>query len=498
MVNEELGTVIATPDGPSVSSFSFVVKSSVQRGEFISVKTQQGILLASIENVIKTNKYFESAGAVQEYSKGSDLHSNFPVGEWEYTVAQVKALGVYVNNNMQRVSFPPSPGSPVNHVEDSMLNNFLGLDQERGLHLGIVQQHKLDAKFSLHKMVKKHLAILAISGAGKSYTTSVLIEELLSRPLEQGRIAIIIMDNHGEYTSFAESQFSRQVEVINAKDIRINISDMSGRAVSALFPDVSTAQRRELGDVIDDLKAKGVRYDLPTLIEAVRNKEGMSAATKNVLAGLLKDIQRMNLFSSADFPGVIGVLQPGKAFIINFRNITSQQRKQLIVEHFSRQLFNLRKAGKVPPFLEIIEEAHNFCPGGAKREAAISRSIIQTLAREGRKFSANICLISQRPVRLDTTALSQCNTQIIMRITNPNDLDHIRQSAEAISGNTLNMISGLSVGEALIIGEAVKYPALIKIRKRKSKEVKDLSLEEEARLYEEKGSKSLAAADDFI
>ena len=63
----------------TLPGFSFVVKSAVKRGEFVAVKTQDGILLANISNIYKTNKYFESAGSVQEYSKDSDLNTAFPV-----------------------------------------------------------------------------------------------------------------------------------------------------------------------------------------------------------------------------------------------------------------------------------------------------------------------------------------------------------------------------------------------------------------------------------
>ena len=117
------------------------------------------------------------------------------------------------------------------------------------------------------------------------------------------------------------------------------------------------------------------------------------------------------------------------------------------------------------------------------------------MAREGRKFHASICLISQRPVKLSTTALSQCNTQIIMRITNPSDLSHIRESAEAISSEELEAISGLGVGEALVIGEAAKYPFFFKFRKRESIETHSKNIEDYADFYESKSS--LASSDDF-
>lgn len=170
----------------------------------------------------------------------------------------------------------------------------------------------------------------------------------------------------------------------------------------------------------------------------------------------------------------------------------------MIVNYISRRLFDLRKQGLCPPYLEIIEEAHNFCPEGTRAEHALSRNIIETLAREGRKFYANICLISQRPIQLSTTALSQCNTQIILKVTNPYDLDHIKKSSEAITGSTLDIVSSLKVGEALVIGEAANYPIFIKIRERKSLESHGTNLEDYSILYEKKLGKGLAKGEEFI
>jgi uncharacterized protein len=500
--SSRIGTVITTPDGPSVGGFSFVINSKVARGQFVAIKTQEGLLLASISNIFKTNKYFENAGMVQEFSKSSSMFSAFPVKEWEYTLASCKSLGVFTKEGIERVSFPPAPGHAVMEVESEILNKFLGLDQEKGIELGKVQQHNLRARFNLTKMVQKHLAILAISGAGKSYTTAVLIEELLSRTADIGRIALFMIDNHGEYINLEkEPLLEGQVKVYNAEEIKINVAHMNARSFAALLPQMSSVQIRVLGRIIDEVRRKfkdGESYGIENITSAIDEDEKMTAATKVALKGWLKELVSMDIFGKADNPNPETLLEQGKLIIFNFNTMLQIQKKQLIVDYFSRRLFNLRRQGKCPPYLEIIEEAHNFCPEKTKSEFAISRKIIETLAREGRKFYANICLISQRPVQLSTTALSQCNNQIIMRITNPYDLDHIKRSAEAISAGTLDIISGLRVGEALVIGEVAKYPTFVKIRKRKTQELHGKSLENYAKDFEKDNGEPIADGSEFI
>ena len=79
-------------------------------------------------------------------------------------------------------------------------------------------------------------------------------------------------------------------------------------------------------------------------------------------------------------------------------------------------------------------------------------------------------MISQRPVHLSTTALSQCGTKIILRVTNPYDIDNIKKSSEGLDVSVLSRIPSLSVGEAIMIGEATGYPLVFNVRK---KEVMD-------------------------
>ena len=135
----------------------------------------------------------------------------------------------------------------------------------------------------------------------------------------------------------------------------------------------------------------------------------------------------------------------------------------MIVEYLASRLFYMRKKNKVPPFLMIVEEAHQFCPEQSK---SISKSIIETIAREGRKFMACLNLVSQRPKKLSTTALSQCNSKLILKISNPYDLKHLMESDEALTKSYGEMISSLAVGELLIVGNAVNYPVFIEVRQR--------------------------------
>ncbi len=494
-----VGTVVSTLEGPSTSEFAFVINEKagimpVRRNQFVELDTPEGRLIGTITNIVKTNRYFERAESVKEYERsGSPMNTIFPTERWEYMVAETKPLGVYSSDRLNRPTFPPSPGTKVYLAEIKTLKRFLGLD-EKGLELGMVEHHDLPVKLNMTRLVQKHLALLGISGSGKSVTASVLIEELLDRKKGEGRPALLIIDTHGEYAGFGqpakrgEADYSDRVKVVKGEEIRIGVQNMNARTFADFLPEMSPVQQRDLDRILSALKtakkAEGKQYHLEDLIEAIEEDTKIKDNTKQALVSWIADLRSMNLFNYSDYPPCSD-MQAGKALVLDLSDLTYLRKKQLIVAYITRKLFYLRKNGLVPPFVEVIEEAHQFAPEGIRKEDALSKGIIETIAREGRKFHACLCLISQRPIQLSTTALSQCNTHLILRVTNPYDLKHIGESSEGITSDTLDTISSLRVGEGLIVGEAVNFPVFVRVRNRKSQlPPYSSTFEEEAAKYE--------------
>jgi hypothetical protein len=141
--------------------------------------------------------------------------------------------------------------------------------------------------------------------------------------------------------------------------------------------------------------------------------------------------------------------------------------QDVVVARITKELFNNRKAGKVPPFLLVVEEAHNYCPERGFGNAVSSASL-RTIASEGRKFGMGLCIVSQRPAKVDKNIISQCNTNIILKVTNPNDLKAIIQSVEGLTNQTYNEIQRLPIGVALISGASIQIPIMSEIRTRET------------------------------
>jgi hypothetical protein len=121
------------------------------------------------------------------------------------------------------------------------------------------------------------------------------------------------------------------------------------------------------------------------------------------------------------------------------------------------------------PVLLLLEEAHNFTPARANTPSEErSIAITKQIAQEGRKFGVGLILVSQRPSRLDETTLSQCNSFIIMRMVNPADQNFVRKVIESLGEDEAKLLPDLDKGEAILSGQLINFPVLVKMKPPKS------------------------------
>ena len=397
-----LGTVVSTDTGPNVMEFSFVVEGGsnevlAKRGEFVSIVTDDGIVIARVQDMIRTNRYYQHAEAVREYqSRGEPLRSIFPTDRWQYTIAKARVLGLWIDGFTARPYFAVSPGAVVRGIDEDTLTSFLKLDSENGLYLGRLAYQKLKFTPSLDRLLSKHLAILAMSGAGKSYFVSVLLEELLSRSKDQGRLAVVVVDVHGEYSylkdidsaSLGLDSTEFEVEHIRGSHIQIPVHALAAETISSFVSDMSPIQVRDLRRVISEMQTTiDTGYTFDDIIERVRDDETISKNTREALIGWLINLNDTNLFGKSSLPDIKKIVKPGKITLVDLSDFISLKKKQIVVSHLTGELLNFRRRNQIPPFLLVLEEALQFCPE-SRHELALPKGRIETIAREGRKFHA--------------------------------------------------------------------------------------------------------------
>jgi DNA helicase HerA-like ATPase len=118
--------------------------------------------------------------------------------------------------------------------------------------------------------------------------------------------------------------------------------------------------------------------------------------------------------------------------------------------------------------LVVIEEAHRYCPERGQGKS-IASNIIKNIASEGRKFGIGLAILTQRPARIDKNVISQCNTHIILKTTNPNDLKAITSSVEGLDSSSSNEIQTLPIGVAIVAGMPLACPIFVEIRTRETR-----------------------------
>ncbi|MDI6870229.1 MAG: DUF87 domain-containing protein [Bacillota bacterium] len=117
------------------------------------------------------------------------------------------------------------------------------------------------------------------------------------------------------------------------------------------------------------------------------------------------------------------------------------------------------------PVVLVLEEAQNYIQQPrSTEEESIARAVFERIAREGRKFGLSLVVASQRPSELSKTVLSQCNSFIVHRLQNPEDLRYFKEIVPGIYGPMLDQVPALAPQTALVLGECVPAPALVKIR----------------------------------
>jgi DNA helicase HerA-like ATPase len=138
---------------------------------------------------------------------------------------------------------------------------------------------------------------------------------------------------------------------------------------------------------------------------------------------------------------------------------------KVITKIYSRLVFEfakgLRERASIP-FHIIVEEAHRYIQNDTDR-LLIGYNIFERIAKEGRKYGVLLGLISQRPVELSDTVISQCSNFLIFKMNHPTDVDYIRKMVPNISDEIVEKQKTLQAGTCLAFGMAFKIPLIVKL-----------------------------------
>ena len=120
----------------------------------------------------------------------------------------------------------------------------------------------------------------------------------------------------------------------------------------------------------------------------------------------------------------------------------------------------MNSAKKMDDILIILEEAHNYAPSIKTTKC---KDIIVQIARVGRKYGLHLLILSQRPRFIDQTLLSQCGTNFIFNLPNPQDIDYIMEHSYFYNERNKKIIQNLKTGECFITSNTRNNDVICKI-----------------------------------
>ena len=90
-------------------------------------------------------------------------------------------------------------------------------------------------------------------------------------------------------------------------------------------------------------------------------------------------------------------------------------------------------------------------------------NIFDRIAKEGRKYGVILDIISQRPVEISDTVVSQCSNFLIFKMTHPKDIKYIEEMLPNISADVIEKMKILQPGTCVAFGTAFKIPMICKL-----------------------------------
>ncbi len=423
-----------------------------------------------------------------------------------YTVYDVELVGTLKEGRLGGVYNRPAPGSPVMPAKAELVQEYIGAKGD--LYLGrLAAQFNVPVQLS-SDVLNKHLAVFGTTGSGKSNTMQVIMEEAL----KQG-FAILVFDVEGEYVYMDQptdklvqilKEFGREPEGV--KDIRVYVPKGCGSArpdakeFGVLFKNmdkrvlceilgVNVMQRMLLLDVINELE-KGVlvggervealarEVSLREVISRIEQKldpllnPDMPQPTREEYMRILiklYSLRDQGIFDEAEEIDVEDILVPGRLTVIDISEATDDVRN-IVMAHYLDKIFEYKiRNPESAKIMIVMEEAHTFVSREKRDRMVATVTMINELARRGRKRGVCLCFVSQQPSHLPEEIFELCNTRIIHKTSSVANIRALEESTGGVGRELWESLTGLGKGESIIISPNFNHAVIMRVRPAASK-----------------------------
>jgi uncharacterized protein len=513
-----VGTVVGNA---GIAEFTFILKQFQARvGDIValgmdipdgSFTDQTRIYVwARITDIRRFNPFFPFEAGQELAAEGIPLEATVLANTRDQLEASALILGATTDTNLSNLfplTYPVKPASTVYHPPSDAVRKLLigEIADERRVKIGsLIARKDVEVTLSAPKLVARHLAILAMTGGGKTVAARRVIRELINHGYP-----LLILDPHGDYIGLSRCEgLLRQdapnctiklfyPELLIQKDgedlitriilqMTTGLTESQGEYLRALYERKRANQGEQASKYIERLLQQ-TGTDIsggtpPSGAPASGNWRGTIGAVQRSLRIVLDRLNRMQRTSAQmrdskklkglpfeALPNPFGqpdeIVRPGQVSILylaGYDHVTQCSIAAITLDTLFERRASL--TDDIPPFFTVVEEAHTFIPSSREGTTdAVSLPVIRRMITEGRKFGTGLMLISQRPSRLDETIVSQCNSFLILRLVNPRDQTFVRAVMENLTDSDARLIPGFGPGQGIVSGQVVRFPLAVKV-----------------------------------
>ena len=523
---KKIGTVVGNA---GTAEFTFILKHFQARvGDIVALRMDvpdtdytgsSGVYVwARITDIRRFNPFFPFEAAQELAGEGISLEDTV----LSDTRDQLEAVGLILGATTETefaslipLTYPVKPASSVWHPPAEVVRQLLvgGREHERNIKIGsLIARSDVEVTLSASRLVARHLAILAMTGGGKTVAARRIIRELIEQ-----RYPLLILDPHGDYIGLAKCKealgeaaqgleiklyypellMQRSGEVLIEKVVSQMTDGMTEPQADYLRSVFNKEPAREGEGALDyierlirkveaDVNGAGTKRQVPTMYAVRRSLkivQGRLSGMRNT-SKMMRDSTKLRHLSFEALPNPFSrpdeIIRPGQVSILylgGYDHITQCSIAAITLETLFEFRSNL--TGRIAPFMTVVEEAHTFIPSSREgTQDAVSLPVIRRIITEGRKFGTGLVLISQRPSRLDETIVSQCNSFLILRLVNPRDQSFVRSIMENLSESDARMIPGFGPGQGIVSGQVVRFPLPVRVKMDEDLRVSELGDED--------------------
>ena len=396
----------------------------------------------------------------------------------------------------------PSVGCAAFEIDPPALETIYQYDGKQTITIGnLTQDARITATLQVQDLLQKHFAILGTTGCGKSSAAALILDQVM-KVTEATRVLLI--DPHNEY----KAAFRGSAEVISPANLSLpfwlfNFEEFVdvvyrrrpgvAEEIDALSDLIPAAKARyalnaeQNGSLLRrDPDAGGFSVDSPVpyrmsdVLDLIDDQLGKldnkderpkMRRLKARIESVIHDARYQFMFASRTIEDTMAELlrtlfripTAGKRITILELAGFAPEVVDAVVSVLCRLAFDVGVwgGGRVP-LLVVCEEAHRYVPADKRLGFGPTRRAISRIAKEGRKYSVYLGLVTQRPSELDPTILSQCSTIFAMRMANETDHGIIRSAVSDAAASTLAALPSIGNREAIAFGEAVSMPMRVR------------------------------------